>query len=473
MPPSEETTLTPPPPQTLKQYLRTLFDLRADADEAGTVESIKKSVDFTGANLWALVCAIFIASIGLNTNSTAVIIGAMLISPLMGPITGMGLALGTNDLELLKRSARSLGIAVLISILTSTLYFFISPLQEVQSELLARTRPTIYDVLIATIGGLAGIIAGSRQSKINNAIPGVAIATALMPPLCTAGFGLATGRPAFFFGAFYLFAINSVFICFATFLIVRFLRFRRVSFLNVQREKRVKTYMVLFALGTLLPSIYTAWDVIQESVFEARARAFLAESFHFSESQVINSQFDYRAGKPLIKVTLIGEPLNAAAQQQLRNRLAFHNLPQAELQLSQPRSGSEDLAKQFDTMNAQLRVGIVEDLYKKNDELLRKKEQELFKQTQEVQRLKTLLAQAESENVPPTQIAAELKTQFPTLQEFAFVRAPRAYLSGKPGIVVPTALLRWSSAPDASTRQRLMAFLKVRLKVDALHVIDY
>jgi hypothetical protein len=199
----------------------------------------------------------------------------------------------------------------------------------------------------------------------------------------------------------------------------------------------------------------------------------LADSFNFSDSQVINSQFDYRAGKPLIKVTLIGEPLNAKAQQQLRDRLTFHNLPQAELQLSQPRSGSQDLAKQFDTMNTQLRVGIVEDLYKKNDERLRQKEQELFKRTQEVQRLTRLLAQAEAENVPPNQIAAELKTQFPTLQEFAFVRAPRAYLSGKPGIVVPTVLLRWSASPDGATRQRLMAFLKVRLKVGALHAIDY
>jgi uncharacterized hydrophobic protein (TIGR00271 family) len=473
MPPSEEPVLPPSSHQGLKQYLRTLFDLRADADEAGTVESIKKSVDFTGANLWALVCAIFIASIGLNTNSTAVIIGAMLISPLMGPITGMGLALGTNDLELLKRSARNLAIAILISILTSTLYFFISPLQEVQSELLARTRPTIYDVLIATIGGLAGIIAGSRQSKINNAIPGVAIATALMPPLCTAGFGLATGRPSFFFGAFYLFSINSVFICFSTFLIVRFLRFRRVSFLNTERERRVKTYMALFAIGTLLPSIYTAWDVIQESVFESRARAFISESFTFSDSQVINSQFEYRAGKPLIKVTLIGEPLNANAQQQLRNRLAFHHIPEAELQLNQPRSGSEDLAKQFDTMNTQLRVGIVEDLYKKNEELLHKKNQELLTQAKEIQRLKSLLQQAEADTVPPTQIAAELKTQFPDLKEFAFVRAPRAYLDGKPGSVVPTVLLRWNQPPDEPTRKRLVAFIKVRLKVANVHVIDY
>lgn len=455
------------------QYLKTLFDLRADADESGTIDGIKKSVDFTGSNLWALVCAIFIASIGLNTNSTAVIIGAMLISPLMGPITGMGLALGTNDLELLKRSARNLGIAVLISILTSTLYFFISPLQEVQSELLARTRPTIYDVLIATIGGLAGIIAGSRQSKINNAIPGVAIATALMPPLCTAGFGLATGRPSFFFGAFYLFAINSVFICFSTFLIVRFLRFKRVSFLNRARERRVKTYMALFALGTLLPSIYTAWDVIQESVFESRARAFLSANFNFSESQVIRSQFEYRSGKPLIKVTLIGEPLSVESQAQLRNRLAFYNLSQTELQLTQPRSGSEDLAKQFNALNTQLRVGIVEDLYKNNEALLKKKEQELLVRAQEIQRLKGQLQQCEAHTAPPTQVAAELKTQFPQLKEFAFVRVPRAYLDDKPGVVIPTILVHWGSPPDRQTRERLTAFIKVRMRVSNVHLIDY
>lgn len=185
------------------------LNIRKGADISGTIEGIKKDIDFRGPNVYILICSIIIASIGLNVNSAPAIIGAMLISPLMGPILGMGLSIGTYDWSTLKRSLHSLGIAIFVSLLTSFIYFQISPLQEIQQELLARTRPTILDVFIALFGGFAGIIAGSRKEK-TNVIPGVAIATALMPPLCTAGFGLATGNYSFFLGALYLFFINSV-----------------------------------------------------------------------------------------------------------------------------------------------------------------------------------------------------------------------------------------------------------------------
>lgn len=187
----------------IKDFFVRNFDLQHDKeDEAETIESIKRGVEFKGMNLWVLIFATFIASLGLNTNSTAVIIGAMLISPLMGPIMGFGLGLGINDFELIKRSFRNFATATIFSVITSSLYFLISPISEAQSELLARTQPTLYDVLIAFFGGLAGIVASSTKYK-GNVIPGVAIATALMPPLCTAGFGLATGNFYYFFGAFY------------------------------------------------------------------------------------------------------------------------------------------------------------------------------------------------------------------------------------------------------------------------------
>ena len=203
-------------------YLRNLFSLHEDKEsELKTIENIKKNTIFKGTNLWILAFAILIASIGLNVNSAAVIIGAMLISPLMGPIMGVGLSLGIYDFELLKQAIRNLLIATIIGLFISSLYFSITPLNEAQSELLARTYPTIYDVLIAFVGGLTGIVAGSRSEK-GNAIPGVAIATALMPPLCTAGYGLATYNFGIFLGAFYLYLINCVFICLATFLFVRF-----------------------------------------------------------------------------------------------------------------------------------------------------------------------------------------------------------------------------------------------------------
>lgn len=192
--------------------VRVYFNIMPDKeDEHQIVAQISSGVSFRGANLWVLIFAIFIASLGLNVNSPAVIIGAMLISPLMGPIIGMGLAVGINDVELLKRSARSFGVATLISVLTATAYFLLTPLGDARSELLARTSPTLYDVLIATCGGAAGIIALCTKGK-GNVIPGVAIATALMPPLCTAGYGLATGHWLYFLGAFYLFFINTVFI---------------------------------------------------------------------------------------------------------------------------------------------------------------------------------------------------------------------------------------------------------------------
>ena len=213
------------PFDSLRRFLRDRFDLGEDsALQDEVVDNICRGVDFRGTNLWVLIFATFVASLGLNVNSTAVIIGAMLISPLMGPIMGMGLSVGINDFDLLKRSVRNFGFMVLVSILTSTLYFVVSPLSGAQSELLARTVPTTYDVLIAFFGGLAGIVAQSRRDRTSTVIPGVAIATALMPPLCTAGYGLATLQLNYFLGAFYLFFINTVFIAIATFVVVRFLK---------------------------------------------------------------------------------------------------------------------------------------------------------------------------------------------------------------------------------------------------------
>ena len=199
-----------------RKFLKEYLDLhRSKEDEQVTVEYIRNGVEFKGTNLWILIFATVIASLGLNVNSTAVIIGAMLITPLMGPIMGIGLSIGLNDFELMKRSLKSYAVTTLFSVVTATLYFLFTPLDEVQSELLARTSPTIYDVLIALMGGLAGIVALATKEK-GNVIPGVAIATALMPPLCTAGFGLATGNLLYFLGAFFLYFIDSVFISLAT-----------------------------------------------------------------------------------------------------------------------------------------------------------------------------------------------------------------------------------------------------------------
>ncbi|HPC26926.1 MAG TPA: DUF389 domain-containing protein, partial [Paludibacteraceae bacterium] len=208
--------------QKIYQKIRNITNLHEDTNIETTLESIKKDVEFKGANVWILFFAVIVCSVGLNVNSTAVIIGAMLISPLMGPINGVGLAVGINDAELLRNALKNLLIMILVGLLASTLYFLITPLSDAQSELLARTRPTIFDVLIAFFGGLAGIVAASRKEGKITVIAGVAIATALMPPLCTAGFGLATGQMKYFGGAFYLLFLNSFFIALATLLMVRY-----------------------------------------------------------------------------------------------------------------------------------------------------------------------------------------------------------------------------------------------------------
>ena len=260
-------------------------------NEDEIVLQIKQGVTFTGPNLWVLVFAIFIASLGLNVNSTAVIIGAMLISPLMGPIIGMGLAVGINDLELLKRAARHFGVATVISVITATFYFLITPLGEAQSELLARTSPTIYDVLIATFGGAAGILAICTKGK-GNVLPGVAIATALMPPLCTAGYGLATGNILFFLGAFYLFFINTVFISLATYVGVRLMQFRKKEFLSPAAEKKARHIITALVIITILPAAAMTYNIVRKSIQQNNISTFIHKELQQNGTQIISSALD-------------------------------------------------------------------------------------------------------------------------------------------------------------------------------------
>ncbi|NGM66190.1 DUF389 domain-containing protein [Sphingobacterium sp. SGR-19] len=253
------------------------FDLHRGEDKKETVlQSVVNNISFRGANAWILACAIVIASIGLNVNSTAVIIGAMLISPLMGPIVGAGFALGTFDFPLLKQSIKNLLIATAISLVVSFLYFTLSPFKEAQSELLARISPNIYDVLIAFFGGLVGVIAITRVDK-GNPIPGVAIATALMPPLCTAGYGLAMGNISYFAGALYLYIINCVFICLATFAIVKYLRYPKAHYVDKQREKRITQTITIITLVLVIPSFYFAYIMLQQRKYTNKVELFIQQ----------------------------------------------------------------------------------------------------------------------------------------------------------------------------------------------------
>lgn len=323
--------------QRLRHFLHDKFNLSEDAaTQAEVIENIRKGIEFRGTNLWVLIFAILIASVGLNINLVAAITGAMLISPLMGPIMGIGLSIGINDFELLKRSMKNFGFMVLVSILVSTFYFFISPISTAHSELLARTQPTIYDVLIAFFGGLAGIIGQTRKDRANMIIPGVAIATALMPPLCTAGYGLATGQLNFFAGAAYLFLINMVFIAFATILGVRILKFDKKVFLDKQRGKRVKQYMAIFLVVTILPSIVIGLQLIRRSVFESNADRFVSNVVKFDATQVINYSKLYNRNGSEIELVLIGEPVSNDVIDNIRAQLPAYALTHTTVTFRQP-----------------------------------------------------------------------------------------------------------------------------------------
>jgi uncharacterized hydrophobic protein (TIGR00271 family) len=325
--------------------LRRLFNLKADTDRIGTVELIKANAEFQSANAWTLVFAILIASVGLNVNSTAVIIGAMLISPLMGPIVGVGLALGTYDFELLKKCARNLAAAVFISIMASTLYFLISPLSEVQSELLARTRPSFFDVLIAFFGGAAGIVAISRKEK-GNAIPGVAIATALMPPLCTAGFGLATQNFSYFFGAIYLFVINSVFISISTFVFIRYLGFHNPDGIEKNHQRAINQWIAYVGLVVLIPSFFMAWYLQQESFFTSQANKYINQVLQSDKHFVVTKEISYSFRDPTIKVTLLGETIPADDLNTLINQARLFSISPETIKIKQS-SFSENLDKKI------------------------------------------------------------------------------------------------------------------------------
>tara|TARA_B110000037_G_scaffold106131_1_gene123294 strand:- start:1050 stop:2480 length:1431 start_codon:yes stop_codon:yes gene_type:complete len=393
-----------------------LDDDKATPEE--TSEYIRKGIEFKGPNVWILVFAIFIASVGLNMNSTAVVIGAMLISPLMGPIMGIGLGAGTFNFSLIKRSAINLGLMVAISVGTSALYFFLSPISDAQSELLSRTTPTIWDVIIALFGGLAGIVAGARKEK-SNAVPGVAIATALMPPLCTAGYGLATAQWGYFFGAFYLFTINSVFISFSTFIVVRFLRFPQVEFLGEIKATKVKRIIFAFVIVTTLPSLYIAFNLVQDSVFEREARVFVTENFVFDNAQVISRTVNTDGDTKRIEVALIGEPITQDVIANIKARMKnISRLEDAELIVRQGAIMDQGLdMATVELMNQNMKSGIIEDLYKRNEEVIQSKDERIAQLEKELIKVK-------SQELPISEISNELKAEHENVRAFTLMRNP-------------------------------------------------
>ena len=431
---------------SIKNYIKEFFDLRKSKEnEELTVESIRHGVVFKGTNLWVLIFAIFIASLGLNVNSTAVIIGAMLISPLMGPIMGFGLSVGISDFELLKQSFKSYLLTTFISVVTSTLYFSLTPLNEVQSELLARTSPTIYDVLIALFGGLAGIIAVSTKEK-GNVIPGAAIATALMPPLCTAGFGLATGNIFYFLGAFYLYFINSVFISLATFLGVRFMHFKRKDFVDKQREQMVRRYIVALVLVTMCPAFYLTYGIVKSTFYEASANSFIAKEFDFEHTQVISRKISYDEKE--IRVVLVGNELTQLEIDKVHNSLKHYKLEDTKLTIVQGMN-SDNLDM------GMLKAQVMEDFYKNSEERLQEQQEEILRLRRELRSYSTY-------HQLNQQIAPELKVLYPQVEFVSLSQMEVLTVDSMHKDTLIMVLMGLKEDMDAAKMQQMQEWLKTR-----------
>ena len=443
----------------LRVYIRNLASLHEDTDIEATINSIKKDIEFKGANVWILFFAIIVASVGLNVNSTAVIIGAMLISPLMGPINGVGLAIGINDTDLLRTSIRNLLVMVIISLIASTTYFIISPLSDAQSELLARTTPTIYDVLIALFGGFAGIVASSRKEGKIVVISGVAIATALMPPLCTAGYGLATGQFNYFLGAFYLFFINSFFIALATFIMVRYLRFPSRKYVDPSRQRIVKRTISIFSVIVIVPSILMAWNLVSESRFNSQAIKYVQEiqkEEMFSNIEIINVKRNYNRKGQEISISLVGNTLESQQIERLQNKLIDFGLADTKLTIKQT-SGTIDLNTQANVLS----------------NLLEKKDQQIYTKDSVITSLNHELDKIKLSGIDHLQLAREIAIEYPNVKRFS-ISNHSVYTDVKESALdtIPTLYVEWINPKDTTREQRLNEWFKVRLGIEELKIIE-
>ena len=437
--------------ERVKEY----FNLQPDKeDEQQTIAQISSSVAFRGANLWVLIFAILIASLGLNVNSTAVIIGAMLISPLMGPIIGMGLAVGINDLDLLRRSAKHFGVATLISVLTAMCYFLISPLGDAQSELLARTSPTLYDVLIAFCGGAAGIIALTTRGK-GNVIPGVAIATALMPPLCTAGYGLATGHWLYFLGAFYLFFINTVFICLATFLGVRLLKFHQLEFVSPARAHKARNIITAIVLATMIPAAIMTINIVEKSIFGRDIKHFVDNELTQDGTQILSTTPD-RASHTL-NIVAVGREISPAKSDTAQSRMKFYDLEHYRLNIIQ--------GTQTDSL---LKLGRL-------NSTIRDKNHQLQAQMAQIAALQQQLGRYTHYETMSTEVSQEVKALFPAVLSIGL--SPMTITStdtlAPQQVVVAMVHSNKVKRLNDNDRYKLQQWLRVRTQSDSLIMIEH
>ena len=441
--------------QTLWQIIKSYFNVLPDKDgEKYVIKQITNGINFQGSNLWILIFAVFIASLGLNVNSTAVIIGAMLISPLMGPIIGMGLALGIADLDLFKQSIKNYLVSTFISVVTATIYFTLSPITNAQSELLARTSPTLYDVLIALFGGAAGFLATSTKGR-NNVVPGVAIATALMPPLCTAGYGLAVQNTSYFFGAFYLYFINTVFIAFTTCLGVRFLHFHRKQFVNREQMRRVNLYIVTIIIITIIPASYMTWNIIKQSVFENNIENFVTKELNYSGTNILSHQYDLKT--KTLHVVAVGNPISTDSIAKAQKAMTNYQLDGYVLKVIQG-SNSDSLLLLQHKNKGQLMVG------EKNTA----EWQELAYRNDVLQKQ---LNSYTHYPVLANDMKEELKVVCPSAKSIMLSKASESFVDSASIKNHIVAIVKTNKTLAKDNRKQLYDWLKVKVKSDSLELI--
>lgn len=467
-----------------KKFLIELLDIRKNTDQEATKAAIIADIPFKGHTSWILICSIFIASVGLNANSTAVVIGAMLISPLMGPILGIGMSLAINDIDTLRRSLKNIGVMVVLSILTAFLFFKFFPLRDESSELLARTAPDIRDVLIAFFGGLALVIARAKKGTIASVIFGVAIATALMPPLCTVGFGLAIGNWDYASGAMYLFIINTIFIGLATFLVIKILRFPMVRYVNSRRRRLISRIASLVAVLVMVPASWTFFKAWKESKFKSQAEEFIAQNiaeyefsgnglylenltdveYHGGDGSLFDLLFEGKndevTEKSVIEVMFMGEelvPENIISSWNTIKNKEYDELQNTTLKIIQ--GSKNEQVDQFRYINELYESKKAELLTK--DERIKVLEEDVFK-----------LSKLASSQIPFVDISAEAKANYENLESISYAYTIRTDFNKID--TIPVFEIKWKQEAKRSQTvadiKKLDSWLKLRLKDSTLQI---
>jgi len=451
----------------LKEFLWDLVDLRDGMDQKGTIQNIVNNRRMKGANAWLLMCSIMVASLGLDLNSPAVIIGAMLISPLMSPILGIGLGIGINDRETLSTSIQHFILAAIIALVTSYFYFrFITPFGELTDEISARTAPNLLDGLVAIFGGTAGVISTTRKDK-SNAIPGVAIATALMPPVCVAGFGLANGRYDFFLKAFYLFFLNSFFIAISTYLVIRLLRFRYKQYLNPKEKRRNKIFIFVFSILILYPALNILLSTYNDLNENQKIESFLNKHFENNFTAIADFETTKTDTSIYLDIQLIGQPVEAQtidSCEQILSQIIGKAIKITDYQSKEiPFDEIQRLKSEMGGFQGELNTKVAN-----LEKLQKEREQRIVDLTKQVDSLQN--------KVVLVNIFSETKALYPLIDKIGFAKDFQQTNFKQQG-ELPLLLLKWNPRKSAVGKKRdepkIIEFMKIRANLDTLMVATY